>query len=275
VEITGKRYAGNDWRKLLSTRRGTIMVGVACSLVAAGILVFAMHRYRQSVDASGQPETVLVATQLIQKGTTGTAIASGSLFHPTQIVAKQVSPGAIADASAIAGKVTTVEILPGQQLTLADFATSGDLSSELGPADRAVSVPLEQAPGLVGQVQVGDHVDVYGTFLVENAQGRSTPVTKLLVPNVTVLKAGTASGGGGLGGGSSSTTTSSVVLKVSDADAAKLAFAAANTTSASVGALWLALRSANAATPSPTQLTTIDSILFGTKALPTRIGVGG
>jgi len=257
VEITGKRYVGNDWRKLLSTRRGTTIVAIACTLVAAGILVFALHRYRQSVTASGQPETVLVATQLIQKGTPGALIAAEGLFHATKIVAKQVTPGAIADASVITNKIATVNVYPGQQLTAADFAGTGDLATQLPPTMRAVSVPLAEGPGLDGQVQTGDHVDVYDSFLVENAQGRSVPFTSLLVGNATVLKAGSASSSG-LGGGSTTNSTSVVVLEVNQADAAKLAFTATN------GTLWLSLRSANAK-PTPSQLITINSILFGTK----------
>jgi pilus assembly protein CpaB len=256
VEITGKRYAGNDWRRLLSTRRGTMIVAVACTLIAAGILVFALHRYRQSVNASGQPETVLVATQLIQKGTPGALIASEGLFHATQIVAKQVSSGAIADASAITGKVTTANIYPGQQLTAADFAGSGDLATTLGPDERAISVPLTEGPGLEGQVQAGDHVDVYDSFLVQNAAGRSVAFTSLLVGNAVVLKPPVASGGGI--GGNSANQTADVVLKVNEADAAKLTFTAAN------GTIWLILRSADAK-PTPSQLVTINSILFGSK----------
>src|SRR4051794_31610857 len=83
VELTGKNYTRNDWRKMLSTRRGTILVAVACPVVAAGILIFAMQRYRHNVDNEGHPETVLVASGLIQKGTSGDAIASGKLFNPS------------------------------------------------------------------------------------------------------------------------------------------------------------------------------------------------
>jgi Flp pilus assembly protein CpaB len=265
VEITGKRYVGKDWRKLLSSRRGTILVAAACVLIAGAIIVFAMHRYRQSVNAQGQLETVLVATQLIQKGTTGDAIARGNLFHPTQIVAKQVSAGAITDTAAITGKVTAVNIYPGQQLTLADFASTGDLAAQLGPNDRALSIPLPQGPGLVGQLQAGDHVDVYGGWTVLNEQGRSVPLTKLLVPDATVLKAANAPISGGIGG-SSTSQISDVVIKVNVADAAKIAFTSTN------GTVWLVLRSPTATAPSATQITSIDSILFGIKPIPTKLG---
>lgn len=257
MEITGRRYAGTEWRKLLSTRRGTAIVALVCTLIAAGIIVFAMHRYRASVDASGQPETVLVATQLIQKGTTGQAIANGNLFHPTQIVAKQVSAGAISDTAAIANRVATVNIYPGQQLTLSDFAASGDLATQLGPADRAVSVPLAQGPGLIPQLQVGDHVDVYGGFEWQTPAGRTAPFVKLLVANAVVLKSGTT-GSGGIGSANNVTTpTSNVILKVGVGDASKVTFAS------SYGVIWLMLRGPNATRPSASQLTSIDSLLFG------------
>ena len=54
MELTSKNYTRNDWRKLLSTRRGTIIVAGVCALVAAGILLLAMNRYRHNVDTSGQ-----------------------------------------------------------------------------------------------------------------------------------------------------------------------------------------------------------------------------
>jgi len=264
VEVTAKRYSGTDWRKLLSTRRGTIIVAGVCTLIAAGIIIFALHRYSQSVNAQGQPETVLVATQLIQKGTTGNQIAAAGLFHATRIVAKQVSPGAIADTAAIAGKVAVVNIYPGQQLTLADFAASGDLATQLGPSDRALSIPLAQGPGLVGQLAVGDHVDVYGSYLVLDSLGRSVPLTKLLVANATVLKAGSPPGGSL--GTSTTTQTSDVVIKVSIGDAAKIAFTATS------GTVWLSLRSANATAPDAAAITSIDSILFGRKPIPSGLG---
>ena len=79
MELTGNRYARGDWRKLLATRRGTILVAAVCAAIAAGILVFAMQRYRHHVVAENNPETVFVANALIQKGTSGDAIAAQQL----------------------------------------------------------------------------------------------------------------------------------------------------------------------------------------------------
>jgi Flp pilus assembly protein CpaB len=267
VEITGKRYAGKNWRELLSTRRGTLIVAAVCAVIAGLVIIVAMQHYRASVNAQGKPETVLVATQLIQKGTTGEAVARGGFFHATQILAKQVTAGAIADTAALSGKVATVNIYPGEQLTLADFSASSDLSTQLGPDNRAISIPLEMGPGLVGDVQNGDHVDIYGTFEVTStANSQTVPITKLLVSDATVLKAGGIASGGALGGSSSNASqTSDIVVEVSINQAAELAFASTQ------GSIWMTLRSANAASPSASQLVSIDSILFGSKAIPTGV----
>src|SRR5436190_19330687 len=132
MELTAKKYKGGGrLRKLLSTRQGTVLVAVACTLVAGAILVIAAASYRHSVDATARPETVFVASSLIQKGTPGDVISSQGLFHTQRILAKQVTGGAIADASTMQGKVAVKDIQPGQQLTLSDFSASSGVPAQL------------------------------------------------------------------------------------------------------------------------------------------------
>ena len=68
---------------------------------------------------------VLVATAAIQKGTPATVIVGRALFRPTPVLERHVSAGAITDTAALEGKYALRDILPGQQLTLADFASTG------------------------------------------------------------------------------------------------------------------------------------------------------
>ena len=228
---------------LLASRRATVITAVSCGLIAVGILLLAMNGYRNSVNASGQQSTVLVAMHLIQKGTSGNAIAAGQLAVPTTIVQKQVSAGAIADSGTLRGRVASRDILPGQQLTDQDFTAANGIAATLAPNQRAVSVSLDQEHGLLGTVQSGDHVDVYGGFNVDRPDGKPAPIVRLLVPDVQVLQ--TSSGTGNLGGGGQ---TGTVTLAVTDTQSAVVSFAADN------GKVWLALRPGNAAsTPSTFQ----------------------
>jgi Flp pilus assembly protein CpaB len=256
VELTGKNYTRNDWRKVLSTRRGTVVVAVVCALVAAGILLLAMNRYRQNVDTSGNQETVFVATGLIQKGTPGDAIASEQLFKPTSVAVKQVSTGAVADTAQLHGKVAVADIYPGQQLTAADFTAKGGLPSQLTPTQRAMTVTLDQAHGMVGEIHTGDRVDVYAGIDLTST-GRSDPAMRLLMSNIQVLQAGAASSGGLGASQNPASSFSNVTLDVADSQAGALAYASDN------GKVWLVLRPANAAAATQTSAITAQSLLLG------------
>lgn len=260
-----KRPSRGDWRASLSTRQGTIALAAVSALIAAAILVYAMNRYRQSVDASGKPETVFVANGVIQKGTSGDAIAAQRLFSPTRIVTKQVSAGAIADAAALHGKVAVSTIYPGQQLTAADFTVGGGLAAQLAPNQRAVTVPLDASHGLIGQANAGDHVDVYAGWYASQTgnNGSRSGLLRLLIPDVLIL-AESAPTSGGIGGGKSG-QGADVTMQVDDSQAGELAFAADQ------GNLWLTLRPGNGSTPPPSVIT-VNSILASTPSAPTAGG---
>lgn len=261
MELTGKNYSRNDWRKLLATRRGTVLVAVVCALVAAGILLLAMNRYRQNVDTSGNQETVFVASGLIQKGTAGDAITSGQLVKSTSVAVKQVSAGAFADTAQLHGKVAAADIHPGQQLTAADFTANGGLAAQLAPSHRAMTITLDQAHGMVGAVHSGDHVDVYAGVNFEPRNGHAEPALRLLLANVQVLQAGSATSGGLGASQNPSSSFSSVTLNVSDSQAGSLAYASDN------GKVWLVLRPANATESTQSSAVTAQSLLLGSKPI--------
>src|ERR671915_42474 len=54
-----------------------------------------------------------------------------------------------------------VTVLVAQQLTIGDFAaTSGAIGATLAAKQRAMSVPLDSARGMIGKAEAGDRVDV-------------------------------------------------------------------------------------------------------------------
>lgn len=254
MEWAGKKYAGRDWRKLLATRRGTVLVAAVCAVVAAVILIVAMQHYRSNVDAEGAPETVLVASGLIQKGSSGDAIAAGQLFKSVSMRGKQVSEGALADTAQLHGKVAIADIYPGQQLTAAEFTGNGGLTSELAPNQRAMTITVDSARGMLGQIHNGDHVDVYADL--ESSAGRNQQYVRLILSDIPVLKAGSAPNSVGIGGaGNPQNQQADVTLKVNDTQAGALAFASDN------GKVWLALRPANATSPSSLGSVSATSLL--------------
>jgi pilus assembly protein CpaB len=250
-------------RKLLSTRQGTLGLAVLAGLLAIAALLAFMGGYKRNLDKGAQPVTVLVAKGEMPKGSSGDLIAKKGLFQATGFKRDQVEEGAITDPASLRGLVAVREIVPGQQLTIADFAKPSDpVLSKLGDDQRAISIPLDSAHGMIGDVQAGDHVDVYAGFQVQSdGAGRPRPILRVLLQDVEVLKAPAASEKNkGLAGGASQ--MQNVVLRVSDQDAPGLAFSLDN------GKVWLVLRPQAGAVSAKPTLINLERLLLGMDPLP-------
>ena len=250
MKLTQKRLARPSLGGLLATRKGALTLALVCAVVAAGLLVFAMGRYKRSVATVTAQATVLVATGAVQKGTSGDAIAAQRLFKSTPVIATQVTPGALSDSASLAGTVAHTDIVAGQQLTAADFTAVGGIVGQLGPNQRAVSVSIDEAHGDTDVITAGDRVDVYGSY----AGAKGGAVVSTLFPDALVIKPAAGAPSTSPGAATTTASGSSLVLAVSTAEAPLLAFTADN------GKLWITLRPANAANPVPVQ-TTLNSIL--------------
>jgi Flp pilus assembly protein CpaB len=243
-------------RKLLSTRQGTLGLAILAGLLAVAALLTFMSGYKRNLDKGAQPVTVLVAKGSLPKGSSGDVIAKKGLFQATGFKRDQVEDGAITDPASLRGLVAVKEIVPGQQLTTADFAKPTDpVLSKLGADERALSVPLDSSHGMIGDIEAGDHVDVYAGFQVQSeAASRPRAVLRTLLQDVLVLQAPAPPKQGAL---SQATQTQDVVLRVPEAKANELAFSIDN------GKVWLALRPGAGAKSTPPSLVTLDRLLLG------------
>jgi len=255
-------------QRLLSTRGGTIAVSVVAAALAAVILVAYLHRYRDSVRNSGVPVTVLVAKGLIEKGTSGDIIASSDLYQVSTLPKGEVADGAITDPATLKGRVTTADVFPGEQLTAANLETGGStsLANRITGDERAVTVPIDAAHGMVGNISAGDHVDIYAGFNVIplGADGRplnggtARPVLRLIMSDIPVVQ---IDGEGG--------KSSQVSMRVNDEQAAQLTFASDN------GKVWLSLRPAVGAKESKPGIVTIETLLLGVRPITAVRSLGG
>jgi Flp pilus assembly protein CpaB len=246
--------------KLFSTRGGTLLLATLAAIVAAVAVVAYVKHYRNTVQSGATPATVLVAKALIPKGTPGTDIATKALFQAQSIRESQLLTGAISDTSSLRGMVAKTDILPRQQLTLSDFtAAGGGIAAQLSGDQRAITIPVDSAHGMVGQIAAGNRVDVYAGFelnpvdsagrpLATSSQAR--PVLRLIMQNIPVLGINKSTQFGG-------SSTSNVTLRSTAYQAEQLAFASDN------GKLWLVLRPPSGASPSPPALMTVETLLLG------------
>jgi pilus assembly protein CpaB len=255
-------------QKLFTTRGGTlVLAGLAAALAAVIVFVY-IHKHESSVKAGGTAATVLVAKGVIPKGTPGSAVANNHLFQAIQIRESLLRSGAITDPSTLVGRVATRQIPADAQLTTTDFAgAETTLATNLTAGKRALSIPLDTAHGLIGNIHTGDKVDVYAGFNVvpidKNGNpiqtgGQNRPVLRLIAAGVPVLSIGTKING-----------TTNVTLDVNPRTAAKVAFSSDN------GKLWLVLRPPTGAGASPPDIVTIETLLLGVPPVQELRAFGG
>jgi Flp pilus assembly protein CpaB len=242
-------------QKMLSTRGGTVALGGIAALLAAFVLLVYLNQYRSSVSADAEPVPVLVAKTLIEKGMPGDVVGVNRLFESDATPQAQVRAGAITDPSTLRGRVAVQDIYPGQQLTVADFAGTTDaIGAKLVGKNRAISVPVDSARGMIGQVEPGDRVDVLAGFNVTGAgMGQGRPVTKVMMQNALVLDAPSDTGAG-VG---ATNQTANVVLRVNRNQATEIAWAVDN------GKVWLVLRPRAGAPVTRPGIATAESVLVG------------
>jgi Flp pilus assembly protein CpaB len=227
---TTKQNPMDGLRRFLGTRRGSFLVAAIAAALAAIALAVYLNNYKKDVRGGTLPTQVLIADRLIPKGTSGDAVAADSLFKAVTISQDAVKPLALTNAAALSGKAAAHDIFPGQQITSGDFSSDADpLRSRLTGTQRALALPVDAAHGLIGSVRAGDHVDVFGSFTGGTAAGRG--VLRTIAQGALVLNAPTSKASG-----NASAQQQSVILRLTDQQSARLAYAADN------GKIWFALR---------------------------------
>jgi hypothetical protein len=144
------------WDRLRLPVRRVALVAVpaalALSIVSAGVVGLS-HSEGETAKNEAAPTPVLVAKQLIPKGTPGNIVASQSLYVPTTLPRKEVEVGAITDPSYLTGRAAAADIFPGQQFTATDFGAADTLSvdSQLHEPQRAAPIAIDGAGQSAGQ----------------------------------------------------------------------------------------------------------------------------
>ena len=141
----------------------------------------------------------------------------------------QVEDGAITDPDQLSGEVVAKDIHPGHQLRSSDFEEGRTAQARLTGVQRAMSVPLDESRGLVGEVEAGDRVDVVVTY---RNSGSGPNAARVAARDVLVLSVADSDDGG------VSSDDPTATLRVNDDDAAAIAAAVDG------GSVWLVLRPA-------------------------------
>ena len=138
--------------------------------VGTGVLVTYVRGADSRALAGVRSVEVLVADELIPEGTTADQL--DALVRTESVPAKTAVDGRVTDLEALAGRVATVDILPGEQLVAGRFARPDDLQApgtvEVPAGLQEVSVLLEPQRAVGGRLAAGDKVGVVVSLKFED-----------------------------------------------------------------------------------------------------------
>jgi Flp pilus assembly protein CpaB len=249
----------------MTYRVRNIVIAVVLAALAALMTSFYVTNYKRHVQQGEDPVEVWVAKSDIPAGTSGADAAK--LLAKKQIEQRNRIAGAISEPSQVEKMLVSQPIYQGEQVTARRFSTvsQSGIHGKLKGNVRAFQVQGYGDQVLAGTLKTGDHVDLVGNFKVGIA-GSDVYFARTVVRNIEVLKAPDVAPGAKLGGGSGLDSKYSVMLAVTDAQANKLWFTAANAEGNTRGGTsvlgWsLDLRAPIESTDSPETVETMRSIL--------------
>ena len=161
-------------------RRRLLAAFAALVLLVAGTLV--LLAYVRGADARALAGTrtveVLVVDELIPQGTPGSELAD--LVRTEVLPAKAALQGRVTDLSSLAGRVSTVDLQPGEQLLASRFEDPDDLQAAgtvaVPEGLQEVSVLLEPQRAVGGRLAAGDTVGVLVSLKFEDGTSASHAV---------------------------------------------------------------------------------------------------
>jgi Flp pilus assembly protein CpaB len=206
----------------MTYRVKNITIAVALALVAALLTSFYVTNYQRNVREAETNVSVWVAKRDIPAGTTGTDAQRKGMLEKTDVVRRNVVPGAISNPNQVAELVSAQPIFKGEQVSTRRFSTPSQrgIKAQLTGVQRAIAIPGDQHQLLAGTLKAGDKVDLVATFTVP--EGSQSHVTRIILRDVEVLRAPQGADGaeGKLAG--SQDGGFSVMLKVTDTQVQKL-----------------------------------------------------
>ena len=254
----------------MGRRTVAIIAAIVLALGAAALVWWYSGSVRTNVSEGEQTQAVLVAGEDIPTGTKGEVVVQKGLAAKTQVPKRLVAPGALTDERGLQGQILTTAVAKGQQIVSSQLGTPETQGAvyQIKQGMRAISVPIDRARAIGGEIKSGDRVDILATFEYEkiNRAGANVTlllakaesekiktdtgfdprtsqgdVTRITLQQVEVLSidplSATSTGGGGITGGASTNTIDEpvITLMVTPGDAEILVLAQ------EIGKIWFAL----------------------------------
>jgi pilus assembly protein CpaB len=170
-------------------------LAVIAALVLAALAALSLTSYVRGVAAKAkeaqEPVPTFVAKDTIPAGRLAEDVIREGLITQVDFPRERVVAGAITSLRDISGKVTSTDIMKGEQILAARFAQPAEARGILPiPADRqALAVEVGIPPGVAGFIQPGDRVSIVALLDVPKGD-KTEPKAQYLLQDVGVLAVG-------------------------------------------------------------------------------------
>ena len=170
------------------TRRTTLLISAVVIAALGAILVFAFaSNAKEAAFAGAEPVKVLVATEDIPAGTSGSQV--GESTELTSLPDASVPDDALSDLTSVESLLTSAPVYKGQVLIPSQFAGADNTTAFTRPAGTvARSVELEAPQRVADFVTPGSEVAIYAVVKTSEFSGEDEgTVSNLLLPRVKVV----------------------------------------------------------------------------------------
>ncbi len=169
-------------------RRKALLIVAALIAAMGTLLVFLYVRGAdtRADERYGAVQVLRVVKQIAPGETVEAAQAAGKI-ETNSVAQKDLLPDALTGTEPVAGKVAVTNIYPGEQLTSSKFGANGAATALTIPKGKiAISVNLSDPARVAGFVNPGEKVAIF-----MNGADQTGPFSRLLLPSVQVIGAGT------------------------------------------------------------------------------------
>lgn len=168
------------------------VIGVIAAVLLAAVGTLALIGFVRGAEsralAGEETVEVLVVTEEVAKNTPAVDLADK--VHTETVPAKVRARNGVTDLTDLEGRVTSVALVPGEQVVTTRFVTPAQLVEQSGvevpDGLQEVTISLEPERALGGNVIPGDTVGVLASFVWEDSPKHTTKMNhqKVLVTNV-------------------------------------------------------------------------------------------
>jgi Flp pilus assembly protein CpaB len=241
-------------------------IGIAVALAALAAILTSVYvvNYKRHVQNGEHKIPVYVAAKDIPAGTSGAEVIDQHMLRKVTVPKKAIVAGAISSPEQLSQYIATQDVYEGEQVSTRRFAPPKEqgIRAQIKGTQRAYQVEGDQHQLMAGTLKAGDHVDVVGTWPIDNpgsGSGNAAIVSRVVLRDLLVLTPAEANAG------SSAVTSSSqssafVQLRMTDSQTQKMLWIQKNAVEKDGMGWHLALRPPNGSLDSAN--TYMDSALM-------------